>query len=509
MFEKHEAQTSLPRARRANNSTAMEVAVRTSRCQAATQSLQNRIPTALLCCVYALLEFVDHVALSATCRFHCAAALLPASGCHSIRLAWPSRSADIPAGIALRRPRHAHVDGLANFHQLLQTAAWLARSPHLVGLTLNLAKENECSPLNHLGQLAHLQHLVLVPFSSTTVATALHACRATLRSFCLAEAAHIKLADPLQILASVAVPRASTFETLLSACSALESLTFQTAWSLPPGNLAVIGAARLPALRSLALIESVTAGGDMGVLSSHSALTSLAIIRERTNPIEMPRWNWPRLPALRSLDLGSMRCDKLAPLLSRLYPTVVRLRLGCANPGALVSSTALASLMIVDHSCGYDFAGSANRAGLRTWSCVGWLTYAGALGRLFSKLPNLTGLGVQSDRAADMFGRHVAWTLPRVTSLSLRIPSSTSLQIVAPALQVLRAHNMSAPMALQILSESPALQRFECSGDKALCENTCRTIFEAAPRVAVFVRHWDALDLRARFCGDTFRLLDH
>ena len=412
----------------------------------------DRVPAPLLSCVYTHLTVDEHARLSAASRHLRRVALLPSSSCIYIRFIWfPWETRQRPD-----MPRHRPSIVRLVIHGVRDMNAfcgWLSRGhSRLSTLILETVVDYD---LSSLAALDALRHLVLHrPFALAAV-TALAAAGARLRTLRLLEADELNFAQPVDLpfRSDGALSRATVAE-LLPLCGALESLVLHSNTRVPPRSISALAAAKPSALVSLVVIERLGAGvANFECLSSLPSLTRLS--HHATNAAARPV-AWPTLPRVTSLDLGESfvaDCDSLP----RHFPHLVALRVAVDHPSFLTGFPELASLAVVD----------MNRC--TRVDKIPWRQYLriDELADALSRMPKLARLSVHCYRDAAI-GEGRTWHLPHLVELTLCMPSTHIPPIVAPRLRILRGNVLSCETIDRVLSDSPALERIDCSQVRGL-----------------------------------------
>ena len=480
----------------------------------AAPGLGERVPQSILCCVFAFLDCNSHAALSGTGRPFRRAAQLPQSSCHDVTVDWGSTPWSISPATLASRPRIVRLLRVATPRFMTSMENWLALLPQLHTLQLSTPFYQSLSGLSRLGAL---RHLLLDAPSAYSLATALHGCGAQLRTLHLYAIDRILALESVVIEVPVAIASASGSATAapsaetalvtaphsvpdrieptsvgrqLDACTALESLVLHAKYEFRSDATVLLRAAHLPAMRSLSLIRGWCATAFVSGLANNTTLTSL--VHHTAGPLErVISYDWPLLPCLRALDLGSSRGPFDYPAIQRAFPLLVRLRVVCDSPVELAGFRQLTDLTLLD---GKAHDGSSSP-----------FEYQVAV--LLALLPVLQRFGIMRFRDMKSMPAH-KWALHGVTHLALGLLPDCYPQIDAPVLRSLRANNMRAETLLQIATGCPLLERVELCGSP-----THRKGMVAAARArlrGVTVVDCEAeFNLSGEFCAKTFAAADN
>ena len=471
--------------------------------------LKDRAPLSILCYVFAFLDGDAHAALSQTNRYFEHAAQLPGASCHDVTLDWRAMRLSVSPATLASRPRVVRVFAAppALFVALLIASVenWLALVPQLHTLQLYASLHQSLCGLSKIGSL---RHLLLGAPSTYTLASALRGCGSRLRSL------HLRDADDIDVLMSVAFEVSATtvaksapgtrraaasriektsVAAQLGVCAALESLGLHAKRRFCNSDVvAFVHAARLPALRSLSIIQQSCAAGSLGGLASHTALTCLGYHSLGPFTVVIDRV-WPQLPCLRTLDLGASMGAHDYVAIQRAFPSIARLRVACDHPAQLASFAGLTDLTVLHtYSCNTHDGGSPQ--------------FQDQIATLLSLLPSLRRFGLMGHRDIKSTSA-LPWVLPGATHLALGLRPDCCPTVNAPALRSLRANNMPAETLLRIAADCPLLERVELCGSPTRRKEVVKTARARLRGVAVV--DCDAeFDLSGEFCGKTFAAAD-
>ena len=467
-------------------------------------ALASRVPLAVLCCIFAFLDLDSHAAMAGMGRhFHRAARLLQSS-CHDVTLDCRNRSTGIPPALLRQHPRTVRVWRFTHTECIDAVCTWLAAVPCLHTLQLATAPDRD---LCTLGRIASLRHLLLDTPTTYTLVTALAGCGPRLRSLHVCGADGVNVIEPVEFsdpFLANGPPGSSTdgaqrtsFDSQLRTCAALESLGFHARSGFQSDIVMMLHYARLPALRTVSLMQESGQSSYLAFLATTTGLTSLCY-QIRYPELRLIKCPWPPLPFLRVLDLGFSRFRHDYAAISRAFPLLARLRLVCAKPDQLAVFTQLTDLTVVDVAP----------------SKLKWSSIADQFARVLPLLTRLERLGIKCS-LGQFREFECTWMLPHVTHLSLCLSTQHYPIIRAPALRVFRANNVPAQTLLQVMGVSPLLERVDCGGTVPLLDRLLPALGvtqeaqEVRAGVRVLIRPCDRLDLQLRFCDRTFAAADN
>ena len=460
-------------------------------------ALRDRVPLALLCCILSFLDQDGHVALSLAASHFRRAALLPQSSCQDITVSPRARSTVVPSGTLRLRPRVVRIARCTSAAFFDAACAWLAHVPQLHTLQIRTMPTQNLSALSAVGSLRHLS---LDTPDALALVSALHACGSRLRALKMSRADNIDPRAPVDpkldtldfaraIILGAERLNVTTFEQQLATCTLLESLAVQTARGAEH-FVRVLGSDCLPALRSLSLVQGTGGTASLAALSSHTNL-SLLCCHAATRRICR---EWPALPHLRTLDLGStaFQHDDFGAI-QCAFPLLDHLRLACDRPEELAGLVHLTDLTIIDAAP----------------SGIDWLDFADRVARLLPLLPGLERLGVQCHRRRREH-RDCTWTMSRVTTLSLSLLPANYPRIRAPALRWLRANYVPAQVIVATAAESPRLEHVECCGESPfeVAELLVGVRAQVKGPLRIVGRERE-IDLEAGYCNDSLAVSDN
>ena len=423
------------------------------------------LPTAIASHTFTFLTFDEHSHLAQTSRQLHGTSLLATSSCRRLEFCIVPWARELRPNIARHRPANVRVKGHADNRALGLLLPWLSRAANCQTLSLRLV--DSCD-LSALSGLVSLRSLVLRGPVAFAVATALATVGPQLRVLRILQAERVNWA------ANIGVPaigesrhRGSSVAAKLARCVALESLMLETESTLPLGCIAAVSAARLPALRSLFLVES----SNTKDTSSLSALSSLSFFAHHVTKTRHDDFGRPSLLYLAALDLGSSNVVD-GEVLVRCFPRITRLRMALFRPAFLAKFALLESLTLVDQDspCRHLFADE--------------------LGEVLPLLTKLVRLGVHCYRVARNGARRM-WSLPHVEVLTLCLPAHHIRPVHAPRLVVLRGNVLPRAFVAQMFGASLGLAQVHCnSAADSLSDADVQAMLKAAPgRQLRVVRH--------------------
>ena len=467
--------------------------------RAPLHGLGERLPQALLCCIFSFLDGGAHAAMSRASWHFRHAARLPQASCWDVTLDWHLTHARVALSVLASRPRVVRLTTGAPNPFMASMDSWLSLAPQLHTLQLCPGYYQSLCGLSRLGSL---RHLLLSSPSAYSLVTALHGCGARLRTLRLHAVDAIDVTNPCAFdipaatsvapLAESAAPAAAattateSVVTQLAQCTALESLGLHASGEFRSDVVSFLRAAHLPALRSLSVIQDWCATNSMEGLPARTTLTALCYHVSGLKRIL--DWHWVPMPCLRTLDLGSTRDDFDYSAIKLAMPELARLRVACNHPMQLGGFTQLTDLTILDAGTTFGDGGDSP-------------PFGDQLAVLLPLLTDLQCLGVMHfcDNGS-MPALKLA--MPRVSRLALGLRSAYYPRIEAPALRSMRVSNMRGDTLLRIAAACPLLERVELCGSPTGRKEAARA---ARERTRCAIVDCEAeFDLRGRFCHKTF-----